>query len=929
MECHEVRPVFDSVASGASSHIRQARCSLRDGHYARAIEHLRLARRRPLDIAPALMALIEIDALLHLRRYREALALCGRALKRRPEDADLTARLRIASATALWHLGEIRRALRESNLAAQRAKAEATLARLAEVSALLSWREHDVERAIRHLWRARSLYLEIGLHDGVDRTFEQEASILRDAGRLDEALQMHAKRIERLVDSGRSGALARARAELGAVFVDLGKWDTAREELRQAVRLFQETGDVGENFFVDLQHAAVEMAAGDLDAARSALEHGRETGAKHDDDPRSAAEILLLLTDIHLALSDASAAERSAAEATALFGLARDEAGQIWGWIRRSQALLELGREREALVQSRRAVHLAPVTRRHLRAWAHLALGRILLRLGDGTQAKLGLEQALRLSAGRQDMQSAARLGLAMAHDVEADDPRVVTAIHELERFGDRPLLTLCLREVRAFFGDRMHDDTQRLEPQEIEIARDATMTTIVDLARDLYGSGGVAEALKLFGRTSHDLLGWSRIVVLLGRDAWQLRSSEAGVTSLPPDDLAWELVRRATLGGVIDLLAAPGLWTHPTRALYGLAYTVLIPMERGACMCVDFRDRPTDRQYQMLLETARLIEPYLVPSNAEREQAPDGIIGSCPAILKLRDITARVATSDDAIHIYGETGTGKELFARAVHDGSARRTGPFVPVNAAAIPETLFEAQMFGHAKGAFTGADRALEGYVSRAEGGTLFLDEVADLTPLGQSKLLRFCEDGTYCRLGETTPRRADVRLVTAANVELRVRVDEGCFRQDLMYRLQGFVLRLPPLRERGADVIELARFFVQAAAKKRGKPAPRITPEVARVIESHAWPGNVRELAREMRRLVTLAESGRLSNRNFSPEVLDAVSIRKRPLRETRMDHERSRIIATLADHAGNRSRTAAALGISRQALLLKIKRLGIA
>ncbi len=197
------------------------------------------------------------------------------------------------------------------------------------------------------------------------------------------------------------------------------------------------------------------------------------------------------------------------------------------------------------------------------------------------------------------------------------------------------------------------------------------------------------------------------------------------------------------------------------------------------------------------------------------------GLLGRCPAMERLRRDIAQLAPSELRVHVFGETGTGKEMVARALHDLSPRVPAEaFVPVNVAGFTDDLLVAELFGHARGAFTGAVAAREGYVAEAEGGTLFIDEVGDMSPLAQVRLLRFLEGGEYQRLGETVARKADVRVISATNVDLARRVREGRFREDLWFRLNDELITVPPLRERGADVLLLAQHFLRGQAAAAG-------------------------------------------------------------------------------------------------------------
>ncbi|MGE0454109.1 MAG: sigma 54-interacting transcriptional regulator [Vicinamibacteria bacterium] len=306
------------------------------------------------------------------------------------------------------------------------------------------------------------------------------------------------------------------------------------------------------------------------------------------------------------------------------------------------------------------------------------------------------------------------------------------------------------------------------------------------------------------------------------------------------------------------------------------------------------------------------------------------GLLGRCEAIRALKREVARVAESDAFVHLMGETGTGKGRLAEAIHLRSRRAAGPFVAVNASALPDELFEAELFGHARGAFTGAVSAREGLVAAAEGGTLFLDEVADLSPRAQAKLLLFLQDLRYRKLGESGQRRADLRVITAANVPLDERVASGRFRADLFYRLAVVRLRLPPLRERGADVGLLARHFLERFAARDGRPAPALGRELLALLEAHAWPGNVRELENAMQRALVLAGPVPLQRGHFD-ETLGRTRLAPaaRSLREALRGFERGFVGDALRRCGGNRTRAAVELGLTRQALLTKVQRLGLA
>jgi DNA-binding NtrC family response regulator len=312
-------------------------------------------------------------------------------------------------------------------------------------------------------------------------------------------------------------------------------------------------------------------------------------------------------------------------------------------------------------------------------------------------------------------------------------------------------------------------------------------------------------------------------------------------------------------------------------------------------------------------------------PTDAADAAFPD-LLGGCEAMRQVRATIARVGASAMAVHVFGETGTGKERVAHALHSASGRR-GPLVAVNAARLEDGLFESEMFGHVKGSFTGSTGDREGLVSAAHGGTLFLDEVAELSSRAQAKLLRFLETGEYLRVGETRARRADVRIVSAANAQLRERVREQRFREDLMYRLVDYTITLPPLRERGEDALVLARHFLRACAESESRPCPRLGAAAARAMLAHAWPGNVRELRKQMHRAVVLARDGVVHPEHLQLQGEGGERTRA-TLREARAAFERALLERRLAEHGACRSRTAVALGITRQALALKMRQYGL-
>jgi len=286
-------------------------------------------------------------------------------------------------------------------------------------------------------------------------------------------------------------------------------------------------------------------------------------------------------------------------------------------------------------------------------------------------------------------------------------------------------------------------------------------------------------------------------------------------------------------------------------------------------------------------------------------------------------DTALRVAAVDSTILILGESGTGKERVARLIHQTSGRREGPFVSVNCAAMPENLLESELFGHVQGAFSGAAADRIGLFEAASGGTLFLDEVGETSPSMQSSLLRALQERRIRRVGESTDRAIDVRILAATNRELVRAVKEGQFREDLLYRLRVIEIRLPPLRERRDDVLELARAFIEQAAASTGRRVTGLAPEAADRLLRHDWPGNVRELENAMERAVVLCKGRRITSEDLPAEL---TSLSRTTGGRTLEQIEQQHILTVLEDNQGHRARTAAELGIGIATLYRKLKQL---
>ncbi|MCB9775653.1 MAG: PEP-CTERM-box response regulator transcription factor [Nitrospiraceae bacterium] len=336
-----------------------------------------------------------------------------------------------------------------------------------------------------------------------------------------------------------------------------------------------------------------------------------------------------------------------------------------------------------------------------------------------------------------------------------------------------------------------------------------------------------------------------------------------------------------------------------------------------------DFMEKPVDLDVlKVVLQRAG----YLAGLEKENQkllerEAKRGfpqIIGSSPVMVKVFDTIRRVAGSDISILIVGESGTGKELVARAIHQQSHRKDGPFIAINCGAIPETLLESELFGHEKGAFTGAHLQRPGRIESAQGGTLFLDEIGEISPALQVKLLRVLQERSIERVGGRVEIPVDTRVLAATNMDLQLAMKDGRFREDLYYRLNTVTITAPPLRERGGDIVMLGKSLLQRYSEEAKKKISGFTREALMSLEQYHWPGNIRELENRIRRAVTLTDNPRIApeDLDLSPpdESQDGLT-----LKVARDTVERRVIEQTLAKTGGNITKAATILGVSRPTL----------
>jgi len=345
---------------------------------------------------------------------------------------------------------------------------------------------------------------------------------------------------------------------------------------------------------------------------------------------------------------------------------------------------------------------------------------------------------------------------------------------------------------------------------------------------------------------------------------------------------------------------------------------------------------RRAAERYALSRENARLRDELELALNALRREAAETrqrpltferLVGAQTGLRRSVDLARKVLDTETTVLLLGETGTGKELFARLIHDNGPRRAARFVAQNCGALPESLLESELFGHARGAFTGAVAQRKGLFEEADKGTIFLDEVGEMSPAMQLRLLRVLQEGEIRRVGVSAPRKVDVRVLAATNADLEADVEAGRFRKDLYYRLSVFPILLPPLRDRAEDIPTLAEYFLRVYRERARRAVPSISPEALRCLRAYPFPGNVRELENEIERAVALAEPGqpigpehlsdRLRNgaeRTASPQTLNEA-----------IERLKRRMIEDALRECGSRTRAAEQLGLSRQSLQQMLRR----
>ena len=371
--------------------------------------------------------------------------------------------------------------------------------------------------------------------------------------------------------------------------------------------------------------------------------------------------------------------------------------------------------------------------------------------------------------------------------------------------------------------------------------------------------------------------------------------------------------IREAGVETTVVVITAHGTVERAVRAMREGAY--------------DFLQKPfepslVEETVRRALERVSLVRR---DRSARTPEEPEPIAED-PAMRRVLDLVRRAASSDATVLLLGESGTGKEVLARFVHRSSARAVGPFVPLSCAALSESLLESELFGHEKGAFTGAAERRRGRIELAHGGTLFLDEIGEVSPAFQAKLLRVLEERTFERVGGSQPIRVDLRLLAATNRDLKAAVAAGKFREDLYYRLNVVRIEVPPLRERPADVLPLAHAYLERARRKAGRTPMTLSEDAAALLRAYRWPGNVRELVNAIDRAVVLSTDAEVSAEDLPEEILGAPVVERAGGYHSEVQSFKRRLLREALDrNSGNQTKAAEALGLQRSYFARLLKR----
>jgi DNA-binding NtrC family response regulator/tetratricopeptide (TPR) repeat protein len=693
---------------------------------------------------------------------------------------------------------------------------------------------------------------------------------------------------------------AKIHLQCGEALFRLARFAEARNHAERAQSVAEQCADLSAQAASLNLLGRTDYRTGDLASARECYEHALALYRRLDDSA-SVAMVRNNLGLIHKTLCQWDEASADLGAALALYR-------RLGRFVECAHVLMNLGIVHQkrgdwptALDQYRQAEEM------YLQVSDQLRLA--VAAIGQGNIARLERRwsdaETLLLSA----------LERARSHGAAREEALALEFLGELDNDRGRPEAAL------GRLADAMRI-AQRVAPEGdlvVEIER-RRAEALVALSR-LDEAESTREHAQTLARRTDDRLEYAVAQRLSGDIAWARGEREEAVRawSLAVQSLR-ECNERLELGRVHLNLGRAVDEPREARRQFYLAGALFAPLSATYWL------EQAESELQRVLGTAVEPAPARPASLLGRRHRAPSLVACSHAMHMVETLARRAATTELSVLITGETGTGKELIARTIHSLSSRAARPFLAVNCGALRADLALSQLFGHRKGAFTGAHAEGVGLVEAAHGGTLFLDEVGELPLDVQVTLLRFLESGEYLRLGETQVRRADVRVIAATNRELRGDQGERLFRRDLLFRLNEIEIRLPALRERSDDILPLARHFL---AFYGGIDGPRLTRGAESVLSSYGWPGNVRELENVMKRLAALHGEGSVDAETLLPFLSQPVSIHG-PLAPgaTREDAERTRILEAIRQAHGNKSRVAELLGVSRKTLYARMKRLSI-
>jgi hydrogenase-4 transcriptional activator len=787
-----------------------------------------------------------------------------------------------------------------------------------------------LDEAMAALRHAERLAIMVHAHDVLAIVCGNQANVAMMQHRHDQALALAERSVELQEDSGTPHGLGIALASLGQISVRLGNLTRAEQVLNRAL-------DV-----------------------RSPLQFMRETtGAVFD-----------TLAQIHLIRGNHEEAARFLQRSRDAYGSPGAHSNRWYQWsvrVLEARVALRGGHPEEALAIADGIAHAEDVPM-HYASHAELVASEALLALGQHEQAEARLDAvSARLQSG--GMTSIWGECLRLRGRVHAIAGRMTEAYHEFgqsvsvfDLLGERYQAGLSYLELGRLAGGA------GARSRASRYLADATaIFEALGAVPDLADAKAAAAALPAAGtgpfvgvHMDDDAAIVRRIVDAAVTPALLARE---GTTALMEACDAAAAVIFVQSGTDVRIVATSGCEVDAARAIAvaglraepgGLSPMLLVePIGRDAssirhAVVSSMRPFPpltvhrfrtlsaVIRQgFELCTARERPTEPAAGVTERPLEPVIEGFVCASAAMQRVIDQIQRLQGSDLTVLITGESGTGKDLIARAIHAGSPRREAMFLPYNCTSATRELADSQLFGHRRGAFTGAVADQPGVLRTAVGGTLFLDEVGDLPIDVQPKLLRFLEQGEVLPVGETRPVRVDVRVVAATNADLEQRVAEATFREDLFYRLSVIRIQLPPLRERREEIPHLSTFFLREASERLGKPGVRLSPETLDLFDAFGWPGNVRQLRNEVQRAVAMATAGGL----ITPDLLSpAFGVAPGPAPRGRARNvtlseavdrlEREMIQSALLRSAGNISQTARILGLTRRGLYLKMERLGV-